>query len=495
MYKRFILLSACTLSFVFSIQAQTDTFQERFMQFRKQVDDEFESYWNEVNEKYADFILQTWERFNAEPAVSRPKEEKRVKPEIFPQQDTIRPFIDTPLPVIAIVKPVVPEKQPTPIAPIEEIPIPIRQQEKIVTAVRWGTSFPVRFTDNQRFTLSGTDNESIACAWKNISGKEYNNTVRDCLLLRAERRLNDWAYLCMLQSLSVELFGESNEAVLFMANVFCKSGYKMRLARSGEKLFMLFASRHFIYEKNFFRIEDECFYLFGGNVDNLELCPGVYPGEKPLSLRITEQPLLEITPSDERILTSKSFKDMEITIQVNENIMKLCSEYPASSLGDDFMTRWAMYANATIADDVKSELYPQLQKQIEGHSQQEAVNMLLNWVQTAFSYEYDEMVWGADRAFFAEETLFYPFCDCEDRSILFSHLVRDLVGLDVILVYYPGHLAVAVAFTENVIGDYITVDEKRFVVCDPTYINAPVGMSMPNLDKDNISVIKLDSPH
>ena len=53
----------------------------------------------------------------------------------------------------------------------------------------------------------------------------------------------------------------------------------------------------------------------------------------------------------------------------------------------------------------------------------------------------------------------------------------------------------AVAFTDEVNGDYITVDEKRFVVCDPTYINAPVGMSMPNLDKDNIRVIKLDSPH
>ena len=192
------------------------------------------------------------------------------------------------------------------------------------------------------------------------------------------------------------------------------------------------------------------------------------------------------------MLIARNFEDMKIAVHVNENTIELCSEYPASSMNDDFMTRWAMYANATITEDVKSELYPQLQKQIEGHSQLEAVNMLLDWVQTAFTYEYDETVWGADRAFFAEETLFYPYCDCEDRSILLSHLVRDLVGLDVILVYYPGHLAMAVAFKENVVGDYITIDEKRFVVCDPTYINASVGMSMPNLQTDNIRVIKLD---
>lgn len=491
MYKKIILFSACTLFLVIPMQAQTDAFQERFMQFRKQVDDEFESFWNEVNEKYADFILQTWEGFNAEPAVTRPKEEKKIPPVVVPLQDTIRPLVDTPLPVIAIVKPTVPEKQPVPIAPIKEIPIPIKE-EKFVTTVRWGTSFSVRFTDNQRFTLSSTDNESIACAWKKISGREYNNTVRDCLLLRAERKLNDWAYLCMLQSLSVELFGESNEAVLFMANIFCKSGYKIRLARGGDKLYLLFASKHFIYEKKFFRIGDECFYLFAGNVDNLELCPSEYPGEQPLSLRVTEQPLLDIVPTKKRMLIARNFEDMKIAVHVNENTIELCSEYPASSMNDDFMTRWAMYANATITEDVKSELYPQLQKQIEGHSQLEAVNMLLDWVQTAFTYEYDETVWGADRAFFAEETLFYPYCDCEDRSILLSHLVRDLVGLDVILVYYPGHLAMAVAFKENVVGDYITIDEKRFVVCDPTYINASVGMSMPNLQTDNIRVIKLD---
>jgi hypothetical protein len=41
-----------------------------------------------------------------------------------------------------------------------------------------------------------------------------------------------------------------------------------------------------------------------------------------------------------------------------------------------------------------------------------AANMLLNWVQMGLTYAYDEKVWGHDRAFFAEESLFYPFCDC-----------------------------------------------------------------------------------
>jgi hypothetical protein len=71
-------------------------------------------------------------------------------------------------------------------------------------------------------------------------------------------------------------------------------------------------------------------------------------------------------------------------------------------------------------------------EKLKGLSQKEAMERLLNWVQTAFVYEYDDKVWGDDRAFFPEETLYYPYCDCEDRSILLSRLVRDLLGLKAI---------------------------------------------------------------
>lgn len=120
------------------------------------------------------------------------------------------------------------------------------------------------------------------------------------------------------------------------------------------------------------------------------------------------------------------------------------------------------------------------------------VERLLNFVQTAFVYEYDDKVWGYDRAFFTEETLYYPYCDCEDRSILFSRLVRDLVGLDVILVFYPGHLATAVCFDDEVNGDYIMVGNRKYVVCDPTYIGAPVGATMPGMDNKAAHAIVLN---
>ena len=156
------------------------------------------------------------------------------------------------------------------------------------------------------------------------------------------------------------------------------------------------------------------------------------------------------------------------------------------------LTRIRMRANKPLDGVAKDELYPAMREKLKGLSQKEAMERLLNWVQTAFVYEYDDKVWGDDRAFFPEETLYYPYCDCEDRSILLSRLVRDLLGLKAILIYYPGHLAMAVGFTEDVKGDYILLQGKKYVVCDPTYIGAPVGVTMEGMDNEKAKVILLE---
>ena len=165
--------------------------------------------------------------------------------------------------------------------------------------------------------------------------------------------------------------------------------------------------------------------------------------------------------------------------------------YPQACFNGDQTTRWAAYANTPMEKSVKDMLYPSLKKTVTGMSERDAVGVILNWVQTAFEYGYDDQIWGGDRAFFAQETLYYPYCDCEDRAILFSRLVRDLVGLDVVLLYYPGHLATAVAFSNEVNGDYLTYKSRKYVVCDPTYINAGVGRTMPGMNNQEAQVIAL----
>jgi hypothetical protein len=41
-------------------------------------------------------------------------------------------------------------------------------------------------------------------------------------------------------------------------------------------------------------------------------------------------------------------------------------------------------------------------------------------------------------------------------------------------------------------GNYIKIGKERFVVCDPTYIGASVGVTMPDMDNQTAKVIILE---
>ena len=48
-----------------------------------------------------------------------------------------------------------------------------------------------------------------------------------------------------------------------------------------------------------------------------------------------------------------------------------------------------------------------------------------------------------------------------------------------------------IEFSLNVAGDNINVNGRRYVVCDPTYIGASVGHTMPDMDNTTAKVIVL----
>ena len=90
---------------------------------------------------------------------------------------------------------------------------------------------------------------------------------------------------------------------------------------------------------------------------------------------------------------------------------------------------------------------------------------------------------------FPEETVYYPYSDCEDRSIMFSYLVENLLGLDVVGVKFADHLATAVKFSSQTNGDKFRFKEGVYTIADPTYINANAGMTMPQYKNKQFTII------
>ena len=507
--RKQILLLAVLFALPVMAQSSFDKFKQQQQQQYKQFSDdkqaEYDAMRKRMNDEYADLMRKTWDAFPTHPA-DKPKQEKNVKPQVYQEPEPVpQPQPKTepqpapkpepapaPKPKEIPVQPEVvvvpkPAPAPEPIAPVkpkDEIPT------KRVTISYYGTLISISFPADDNLKIKAIKENDIANAWNVLSEKKYDIAVKTALDARKANDLCDWAYMNVLQLATEKQYGKTNEAVLMQAFLMSQSGYKIRLAMAAGKLYMLVTSQYEIYNMNYITLDGKKFYIIGdmGNAQ-YQICKSKFDKEQSLSLQIARLPKLSEEQTAKRTLTSR--KGVTAAVSVNKNMIDFLGAYPAACINGDFTTRWAAYANTPLDKSCQDALYPVLRKTVANLTERDAVGVILNWVQTAFKYGYDDQIWGGDRPFFAQETLYYPQSDCEDRAILFSRLVRDILGLNVVLLYYPGHLASAVAFNNEAKGDWLTYNNRRYIICDPTYENAPVGATMPGMDNTKAKVIVL----
>lgn len=465
----------------------------QFDSFRLQKEEEFERYRAKLNAEFAEFMRQSWCRFESNPAlpapapvpipdiplVVLPDRDGKDVPDDEIHFDDITPIIfeeEEPMPLLPV--PVEPEQEDEPMVP----------QVKVVF---YGTSCSARFDKAHCVNMSNCSENSAADMWEDLSAGNYDLLIKDCLRIKEDLSLCDWAYFLLTESFSKEIYGCTNEAVMLHAYIMSQSGFKFRLGRTDdEKLHVLLGTCDGLFDYPYYVIGDDEYYLTDGSShESMCVFDKVFPGERAIRLTLNRHLGLDVEKSVTKILKSKKYDNVAAEVAVNGNLIAFYDDYPHPFRKGDPYSSWVFYANAPLSAEVESDLYSVLRPKIAGLSQLEAANVLLNFVQTALEYEPDVEFWGYERSFFPEETLHYPYCDCEDRAILYSRLVRDLMGLKVVFLYYPNHLATAVAFDEDVRGDYVMVDGKRYVVCDPTYINAEVGMTMSSMDNSTVKVV------
>ncbi len=498
-YHKVLLAGLCAMALP-TAMAQ-DSFEEfklknesEFSRFKQQHDDDFEAFRRRINEEYAEFLSRSWDEVMRRDPIKPPKEDvKPVPPVVFDEKkNKKKPVKSKPTPIKEVIEPPKPKPQPQPVTPVQPKPDPAPVATMQFSI--YGTDMAVRCDASMQFRLHSCSESDISRAWTEISNSPLAETLlADCIALRSEHRLCDWAYLMTLKQLSEKFFnGKCNEAVLLTAWLYCQSGYAMRLGTFSNRLYLLYASDYVILNAIYFTIDGLKYYPLDCNCEKLFICNAAFPQEKTMSLAIRQNQALSPSSSSPRQLSSKRYPDMKAAVATDKNLISAFNNYPTGFLSGDVCTRWAVYANTPLSPTAVNSLYPSLRKSIAGLSTLDAVQRILNFVQTAFVYEYDDKVWGGDRAFFADESLYYPYCDCEDRSILFSRIVRDLLGLKVLLVYYPGHLATAVNFPSQVAGDYISLRGEKYVICDPTYIGASVGATMPDMNNAAAKVILLE---
>ena len=107
--------------------------------------------------------------------------------------------------------------------------------------------------------------------------------------------------------------------------------------------------------------------------------------------------------------------------------------------------------------------------------------ILLEFVQQKIKYFIDQKQFGREKYFFAEETLYYPGADCEDRTVLLAKLIRRYTKLKSIGLLYKEHVSLAVALGDIQGSKQFIYKNINYYNCDPTYLGAKCGEVMPQL--------------
>ncbi len=490
---------------------------ETFSEFKKRQAESYKQYKDERDRAFAGYLKAQWEayrKFVSAPLYEKPKPKSvpktkqkpapKVGPKVLIHLKPLPKIKKPKLPPQVVVTPPVkpplkePAKKPKPKVVAKKTPkeqevvakkpsakpqIVVQKPPKKPAVVvkrdvefdffgsKLGFDIPKKMK-NARFYPN--TQKGISNYFDTVAASEYEPLLRNIKAIKSSLNLNDWGLYLLVDKIAHNLYKYEDEAQLFDWFVFNKLGYAVKVGLSRGHVITMYYSKKVIYSTPNFRFGKKRYYVVShynkGNIGSVLSYRQNYPNAtKPLDLALKSLPVFEPAYRTKKLHFTYLGKKYDITYKYNKNLLDFFATYPQA----DYPT----FFNAPVDNLTYASIAESLRKYINGKKAAEAMNFVLNFVQNAFEYQTDQQQFGREKVMFAEETLYYDASDCEDRAILYSYLTKELFGVPVLGIKYPNHMATALYVPLS--GDKVRINNKEFVVADPTYINAPIGLAMP----------------
>ena len=482
-----LIICLSALPFAGNAQADSVSFQQTYQQFKEQAFEEFNDFNANAFNEFEQFLSEAWTLYKNFSELSGVYSTK--KPDVLPALPVSEGVIDVEAPSL---ENAIPMFEDTPDK--KDAIIDGTNQNEVVSINFYGRSLKFTVPMGLRIKASGTKERHIAkyheAMRESNTSSILNKQLDDAV---SQMGLNEWGYFSLLRAISEKLFSNANDRVLFSFFMLHSHGFKARVGRgkSSEQLLLLLAldNSKEVYSKTFFRIKGTKFYVVYGNGKKGE---SVYSydenaddsGLKEIGLDFTKT--LNIASCDKSRTLHFGKVDQDIELPYSTSHLRYYDEIPT--------TVFPIYFKTPVSSEAEQALAQTFNTLGKRYNKVQMVDIMLNFVQTAFAYKIDEQQFGREKYFFPEEVIGYPFSDCEDRSALFAWLVRRFVGYDVIGVLYDDHLATAVCFGNDaqLQGKSVDFNGKRYFVCDPTYSNAAIGTVLPKFVNAKYEIVKIN---
>lgn len=478
-----------------------EAYKRQQQQGAQKINAEFKEYKDKQDQEFADFLKGQWSEFNTYRGKVRIKEPKPrqipvVSPVVpvrpLPSPVSPAPVSPTPAPVTPAAEPVTPA--PVVIAPVIQpvMPPPAPPQPKPVPVATdtleimfYGNAVRFSFDPQwKNYRLSGGARpEAMSAFWTMMSGSKYEATMLAINNSQRELKLDDWGgvtlWRSVVQALQPERMSEQN---LLLWYFLVKSGYDVRLGYAGADIHLFVAMKQPVYATKYTKVGDQTYYAVlaadhGDSIRSFYTYEASYPNKlKPLDIQSASIGFTKTVTAQRVLSFDHKGKNIKLNVPYDRRLVEYLDSFP--------QTEFELYFDTDGSSLVRHGLLAELKKFTAKMGEEEAVDFLLAFVQKSFAYKTDNEQFGREKYFFVEESLHFPYNDCEDRSVLFAWLVRELVGIKVIGLLYPGHMTTAVAL-KHVKPEFSTVDYqgRQYVIADPTYIGGSIGVAMPSYSR------------
>lgn len=467
-------------------EAEMGAMKQKQQEFINRMQNEFNEYVKQRDQEFADYLKKQWDQINLMKGIAPPE---RPKPVVTPEYQP-EPAREGAWSKMPIIKPSVNVKQEMK----KEIIMPTVQKTDEAVYAKGNMTFGffgfrliLDYDQSIKFDPPAVINPStISNIWEKLSGTNYSSLVDQLQKYKTDMNLNDYGYYLMVQQFAKTLYPDSqNGEDLLVWNLLTRSGFKSRIAYADNKVSLLVPSKYTLYSKNFMKSEGLNYYLMRDIGTNIYTYNKDYADAANLIDFSIESPL-NLTHDVKQKTYSFNYnnKPYSFNFYVNQNIIDFYKDYPQADLN--------VYFDAPVSSETKESVIDNFKPIIEKMSEAQAIGFLLKFVQTSFQYKTDQQQFSKEKFFFPEEVFYYPYSDCEDRSVLFAYLVKTLLNNKVIGIEYPGHVATAVNFSSAIEGDYVMYNGEKYIIADATFENAPLGMAMPEYRNSEGKVIEID---
>ncbi|QOP42388.1 hypothetical protein FJR03_07705 [Sulfurimonas marina] len=353
---------------------------------------------------------------------------------------------------------------------------PLKQVKKDLQFDFFGTPLGFNIDHNIKDARFYPKNQNgIISFFGALASSDYDNLIHSIEKIFNEMQLNDWGVYQLITKLSKQIYAKPDEEKLFRWFLLNKLSYDVKVGLVRSHVVLLENTQQVVYSTPRYKI-DGVYYYAVDHYNNKERLGRLYTydkkypdADKKFDFSMGKTPKLVENIQDKKLSFRNQGNTISLDLKINKNLIDFMGTYP--------QVDYDVYFNAALDDALYNQLAKELKKEINGKKASYGLNFVLRFVQKSFQYQRDDEQFGKDKVMFAEETLFYDRSDCEDRAILFAKLVKKLFNYGVVGVKYKDHMSTALAVPVS--GDSVKVGAKRYVVADPTYINANMGKSMP----------------